>query len=224
MLRPKPARSPLPRRRRRPLLVLRRHPRAWWLVAGATALTASLLASSIVTRAEAARRAWGETAAVVIATRDLAPGARLDAGAVSIEERPLATVPASALTALPEDRVAAAAIVAGEVVVAERLAGEGLDGAAALLPPGTRAMAIPADPSITPPVQVGDHVDLVVALAAPAEGAGTPPGFTLVADALVIAAEEAAVTVAVPRDDTARVAVALGAGAVTLALVGAPTG
>lgn len=221
MLRPKPTRSPFPRRRPRPLLGLRRHPRAWWLVAAAASLTAGLLASSVVERAEAARRAWGETTAVVVATRDLAPGDRLDAGALTVEERPLATVPTSALTELPRDRVAAAAIVAGEVVVAERLAGAGLDGAAALLPPGTRAVAIPADPSLTPPVQVGDHVDLVVALAAPAEGSSAPPGFTLVADALVVAVEDTAVTVAVPRDDTSRVAVALGAGAVTLALVGA---
>lgn len=222
MLRPKPIRSPFPRRRLRPLLVLRRHPRAWWLIAGAAALAAGLVASSVVDRAEAARRAWGETAAVVVATRDLAPGDPLGPDVVAVERRPLATVPASALAALPDDRVAAAAIVAGEVVVAERLAGEGLDGAAALLPPGTRAMAIPADPSLTPPVEVGDHVDLVVALPVPAEGSGAPPGFTLVVDALVVAVEEAAVTVAVPRDDTSRVAVALGAGAVTLALVGAP--
>lgn len=223
MLRPKPTRSPFPRRPR-PLLGLRRHPRAWWLVAAAASLTAGLLASSVVGRAEAARRAWGETTAVVVATRDLGPGEHLDPGALTVEERPLATVPASALTELPRDRVAGAAIVAGEVVVAERLAGEGLDGAAALLPPGTRAMAIPADPSLTPPVQVGDHVDLVVALAAPAEGSSAPPGFTLVADALIVAVEDTAVTVAVPRDDTSRVAVALGAGAVTLALIGATTG
>ncbi|MFP5257038.1 MAG: SAF domain-containing protein [Acidimicrobiia bacterium] len=219
MLRPKPP-PVLPRRRPRPLLVLRRHPRLWWLVAAASALAAGLLTSSVVARAEAARRAWGDTVAVVVATRDLAPGDRLGTGALTIEHRPLAAVPRSALTALPRDRVAASTIVAGEVLVAERVAGEGVDGAAALLPPGMRAMAIPADPSVTPPVAVGDRVDLVVALVAPAEGSGSPPGFTLVADAVVVAVAEAAVTVAVPRDDTSRVAVALGAGAVTLALVG----
>ncbi|MGV3758399.1 MAG: SAF domain-containing protein [Actinomycetota bacterium] len=223
MLRPRPARSPLPRRRLRPLLALRRHPRAWWLVTGAAALTAGLLASSVVGRAEAARQAWGETAEVVVATRDLSPGDRLDAGALAIERRPLATVPGSALTELPEGRVAAAAIVEGEVVVAERLAGEGLDGVPALLPPGTRAVAIPADPSLTPPVDVGDRVDLVVALAALPEGSASPPGFTLVADALVVAVTESAVSIAVSRDDTSRVAVALGAGSVTLALAGGAT-
>lgn len=221
MLRSKPARSPLPRRRLRPLLGLRRHPRAWWLVAGTAAAGAGLMVSSLVGRAEAARQAWGETAAVVVATRDLAPGDRLDAGALALERRPLAMVPASALTALPERRVAAAAVVEGEVVVAERLAGEGVDGAAALLPPGTRAMAIPADPSLTPPVEVGDRVDLVVALAAPPDGGGGQPGFTLVGEAVVVAVTDAAVSVAVPRDDTSRVAVALGAGSVTLALAGA---
>ena len=223
MLRPKPTRSPFPRRPR-PLLGLRRHPRAWWLVAAAASLTAGLLASSVVGRAEAARRAWGETTAVVVATRDLGPGEHLDPGALTVEERPLATVPASALTELPRDRVAGAALVAGGGGGGRPPGRGGLHRAAALLPPGTRAMAIPADPSLTPPVQVGDHVDLVVALAAPAEGSSAPPGFTLVADALIVAVEDTAVTVAVPRDDTSRVAVALGAGAVPLALIGATTG
>jgi len=219
VLRPKPSRVP-PARRPRPLLVMRRHPSLWWAVAAVLAVAAGLLASSAVNRAEEARRAWGAAVTVVVATRDLQAGDPLDGGAVALERRPRAAVPASALTALPEDRVAGAAIVAGEVLVAERLAGEDLDGAAALLPLGTRAMAIPADPALTPPIEVGDRVDLIVTLAGAAEPSGGPPGFTLVADALVVAVEEAAVTVAVPRDDTSRVAVALGSGAVSLALIG----
>lgn len=219
MLRQKHSRVPSARRPR-PLLVLRRHPGLWWAAAATLALAAGLLAASVVDEAEEARRAWGSAVTVVVATRDLQPGDRLDGGAVALARRPRVAVPASALTALPHGRVAGAAIVAGEVVVAERLAGEGLEGAAALLPPGTRAMAIPADPALTPPIAVGDRVDLVVALAGAAEAGGGPPGFTLVADALVVAVEEAAVTVAVPRDDTPRVSVALGAGAVSLALIG----
>lgn len=222
MLRPKPARTPLPRRRPHPLLALRRHPRLWWVLAAAAALAAAVLTSAVVGQAEAARRAWGDSVAVVVATRDLRPGEALGPDALEIVRRPRATVPGSALRALPEGRVAASSVVAGEVLVAERVAGEGLRGAAALLPAGTRAMAIPADPSTTPPVEVGDRIDLVVALAGGAEGSAGPPGFTLVADATVVAVADLAVTVAVPRDDTARVAVALGAGAVTLALIGEP--
>jgi Flp pilus assembly protein CpaB len=174
-----------------------------------------------VSGADAARARWGPSETVVVATRDIEPGDPLDGAVLALERRPRATVPTSALTQLPPaDAVAGAAIVDGEVLVAERMAGQGLRGPAARLPRGARAMAIPTEPGLTPPLAVGDVVDVVVAVPPDAAGGG-PPGFTLVAGALVVAVSEDATTIAVPRDDAPRVAVALGAGAVTLALVGA---
>ncbi|HET7720977.1 MAG TPA: hypothetical protein VFK43_13500, partial [Acidimicrobiales bacterium] len=121
---------------------------------------------------------------------------------------------------LPDDAVARTPVFAGEVLVRGRLAPTGLRGVAAALPPGSRAVAIPRDPSTAPPVRVGDRVDVLVALPPEAAGGG-PPGFAVATDALVVAVEEAAITVAVERATAPRVAVALGQGAVTLSLVGA---
>jgi len=217
MLRPKPARR-IPRRRPSLLLTLRRHPRLWWVVTGAIALASALVVASVVAQAEAAREGWGATEDVLVAVGPLEAGDPIYPSDVAVRARPVATLPASALRHLPTDAVAGAPVVEGEVLVAERLAGAGRSPAAVRLPPGTRAVAIPAEAGLTPPLAVGDLVDVLVALAG--DEAERPPGFTLVDGAAVVAVDDDAVTVAVPRADAPRVAVALGAGAVTLALVG----
>lgn len=221
-MRPKPrSRRPLGARHRfRPGLVLRRQPRLWWLLVLSVALTTGWLASTVVTRADRARLAWGTSQQVLVAARDLAPGHELQATDVALVSRPLSMIPGAALTELPEGTVVQAQVLKGEVVVAERLAPAGLTGVAAMLPPGTRAVAIPTEPGMAPPLTVGDHVDVLVALAPESAGDG-PPGFAVATGALVVAIDEAAVTVAVPRDTAPRIAVALGRGAVTLALIGA---
>jgi Flp pilus assembly protein CpaB len=212
---------PKPRRRRfRVGLTLRRQPRIWWLLTLSTAAAVGWVVSSIVTEADRTRAAWGTTAVVVVATRDIAAGEPLDGDDVDLAERPLALVPEAALEELPIGQVAADAIAAGEVVVAARLAPMGLTGLAATLPAGSRAVAIPVEVGMAPPLSVGDRVDVLVALAPDAAGNG-PPGFVVAAEALVVAVDEGAVTVAVRAPIAPRIAVALGTGAVTLALVGA---
>lgn len=201
-------------------LVLRRHPHLWWLLVVTAALAAGWLASSTVARAEQARAAWGVTRRVVVVQQARQAGDELRPGDVALVERPRAMVPASALDALPASARLRAPVVAGEVLVAERLAPAGLTAVAARLPPGHRAVAIPTEPGWAPPLVIGDRVDVMVALPAEMAGGG-PPGFTLASRALVVAVDEAAITVAVDRDTAPRVAVALGQGAVTLALVGA---
>lgn len=201
-------------------LHLRRHPRLWWLAVAACALTAGTITSSLGRRAEQAQAAWGDTAPVLVVSRNLAPGAPVGLDDVEVVDRPIATIPHTALHALPRGAVTLAAVFAGEVLVEGRLAPSGLHGVAAMLPAGTRAVAIPRDPATAPPLAVGDRVDVLVALPPEAAGNG-PPGFALAAGAMVVAVDEAAVTVAVERDAAPRVAVALGQGAVTLALVGA---
>lgn len=218
--------TPRPRRpfgvhsRFRPGLLLRRQPRLWWLLVLSVALTAGWLASTVVAHADRTRLAWGTSQQVLVAQRDLAPGDDLLARDVVLVARPRSMVPATALRELPAGAVVGARVLKGEVVVAERLASVGLTGVAATLPAGTRAVAIPTEPGMAPPLRVGDHVDVLVALAPESAGAG-PPGFAVATGALVVAIDEAAVTVAVPRDTAPRIAVALGAGAVTLALIGA---
>ncbi len=216
--RPRPPRSP--RRRPRPGLALRREPRLWWALVVGLALLAGWAAAAIVQRAEQTRLAWGTERRVLVARHDLAAGDEVGPDDVEVVLRPTALVPRSALDTLPSDAVARTDVFAGEVLVARRLAPAGLRGVAARLPAGTRAVAIPIDPSTTPPLAPGDRVDILVALPREAAGSG-PPGFTLVPEALVVAVDEAAATVAVARDAAPRVAVALGEAAVYLALVGA---
>jgi Flp pilus assembly protein CpaB len=186
---------------------------------GALAVVTGLGVTALSRQAEHARDRWGEGVPVLIATRDLAPGDQLSADATRVVERPEPLVPADALAAL-DDRVRVAApIYADEVVVPARLVPGSLSSTAARLRTGTRAVAVPLDPATSPPLQEGDRVDVVVALPEAAAGDG-PPGFAIASEVDVVDVDDAAATLAIPRDDVPRVAVALGQGAVTLALVG----
>ena len=90
------------------------------------------------------------------------------------------------------------------MLLSSRLGGRGL---AALLPAGTRALAVPRAAG-TPPLEPGQRVDLVSG------------GATVVEGATVLAAEESGVTVAVPTGAAPLVADAVAAGTVTLLLAG----
>jgi pilus assembly protein CpaB len=200
-------------------LALRRRPRHRRAVVVVLALGCGLAVRGTVQRAEDAVAAWGAPVPVLVATRDVAPGERLDAGNTTIEHHPAPLVGDGALGAVPRGARLAEAVYAGEVVREERLAPAGLSAVAARLPERTRAVAIPIEPGGAPTLVIGDRVDVLVALPAEAAGDG-PPGFALATDVLVVEVSDAAVTVAVPTDTAPRVAVALGAGAVTLALGG----
>lgn len=201
-------------------LALRRQPRLRTALVVALGLLSGAAVAATVQQADQSRAAWGRSTTVLVATRDLVAGERLDGGNTHLVEHPAPLVPPGALTAVPDDGRAAEPVYEGEVLRAERLAPAGMSAVAAQLPKGTRAVAIPVEPGTTPPLAVGDHVDIVVALAPEAAGGG-PPGFALATDVLVVEITEAAVTIAVPRDVAPRLAVAFGQGAVTLALVGA---
>ena len=112
-------------------------------------------------------------------------------------------------------------MLAGEPVVAARLAPHGLRGAAALVPPDERAVAVPLGPGGAPPLAVGDLVDVLAVLPSGYEPAGDVPAFPLAERATVVDVADHAVTVAVPRADAARVAWALAHGTVVLTLAGA---
>lgn len=202
-----------------PLLALRRRPRHRLVLVGLLAASSGTVVAGVVQDAERAAAAWGERVPVLVATRDLEPGERVHAGNTRVEARPEPLVPDGALLELPDDRRVAAAVYAGEVLRSERLAPAGTSAVAARLPDGTVAVAIPVEPGLVPPLVVGDHVDVLVAL--PAEVADTgPPGFALATGVPVVHVQENAVTIAVDEEAAPRVAVAFGAGAVTLALTG----
>jgi Flp pilus assembly protein CpaB len=205
------------------------HPTARRLAVGGLALVTGLSVTSLVHHAGAEQRRWGTTRSVVVATDDLWPGDVVSGSAVAVRDLPEASIPASALADEPVGRTVRQPILAGEPVVAARLAPDGLTGAAALVPAGHRAVAVPVAATGAPPLGVGDAVDVVTVV--PSTGAGPPvagpagrsddPAVTLADRAAVVAVDDRTVTVAVPERAAPRVAWAVANGAVVLALAGA---
>jgi Flp pilus assembly protein CpaB len=205
--------------RRSRLRRLVRHPLVYWTVAIAlTFVTVSAVQRS-TTSADAARRRWGEGHAVVVATRELAIGALIGPDDVTIASWPDAVVPAGALRDPPIGRTVTATIEPGEAVGGARVAPEGLHGIAALVPRGSRAMAIPIG-GAAPAVAPGDTVDLIAGFDAVATGNGEAPSFPVATGALVLGVDEHQVVVAVMEADVPRVAFAITAGTVVVAVRG----
>jgi SAF domain len=196
----------------------------------ALALATGFTVTSLVGAAGAARDRWGDTRPVVVATRDLEPGEVLEGTDTEIRDLPTAVLGDAVLAEAPAGAVVRHPIVAGEPVVAARLAPTGLVGTAALVPEGERAVAVPTGPAPTPPLVVGDRVDVLAVLPAAPPGPGDRPGgagppgsdpaFALVEQAAVVDVADGVVTVAVPEADAPRVAWAFGHGSVVLALAG----
>jgi Flp pilus assembly protein CpaB len=190
------------------------------------AVATLLTVASFVSTAGAARDRWGRTRPVVVATRDLAPGDVVGADATEVRDLPEAVLGDAPVADAPQGAIVRHPILAGEPVVAARLAPHGLTGAAALLPSGHRAVAVPVGPAGAPPVALGDLVD-VLAVLPPGVSGGDPggdsggdPAVRLVDRAVVVDVGPDAVTVAVPEPDTTRVAWAAANGAVVLTLAG----
>ena len=189
------------------------------------AVATGLVVVSLVSSADAARQRWGRARPVAVATRDLAPGDVVDASVVEVRRLPQAAVAPAALTEPPSGSVVRQPVAAGEPLVAERLAPEGLTGVAALVPAGRRAVAIPTGPLAAPPLTIGDRVDVLAVVPVPADGrppqSADPPSFPLVEGALVVDVGEQSIAVAVPEADAPRVAWVLTNGSAVLALGGA---
>jgi Flp pilus assembly protein CpaB len=191
----------------------------------ALAIVTGLVVVSLVSSAEAARQRWGRARPVAVATRDLAPGDLVDGSAVEVRRLPEAAVTAGALTEPPSGSVVRQPVAAGEPLVPERLAPQGLTGVAALVPAGHRAVAIPIGPLPVPPLTVGDFVDVLAVVPALSEAEPSrpenQPSFPLIEAAVVVDVGEQSIAVAVPEADAPRVAWVLTNGSVVLALAGA---
>ena len=79
-------------------------------------------------------------------------------------------MPDGALTALPDGATANATLLAGEPVHRRRIGRAGDGPVAAMLPDGTRGVAVPRDESSLP-LRPGDRVDVVAAFTVGAGGA-----------------------------------------------------
>lgn len=193
-----------------------------WAATLVLAVVAASLAAATVQRAEQARHDYGDTLLVPVATDDLAVGTELSEADIGWSELPSAAVPEGVAEA-PVGRVVTEPIVQGEVVLHRRLSGGSVDGTAALVAPGRRALAVPVE-AAPPGLAIGDRVEAY----APATAGGSlaelarsqGSGARRVArDALVVALDERSVTVSVAGADAPGLAAALLDGALALALV-----
>jgi Flp pilus assembly protein CpaB len=121
------------------------------------------------------------------------------------------------VASVPEGTVLTATVHEGEVVVAPRLSPAGRSALTAAVPPGTRAVAVPVDAAVLP-VEPGDVVD-VLATFDPDLADGGEPTVAVAREALVVDTGPEAVVVAVTPGQAPRVAFAVAAGAVALAVV-----
>lgn len=146
----------------------------------------------------------GPLVEVVVVARPVKAGTALVAADVHSRRLPVAALPDSDAARAPVGLTARVDLVPGEVVLAARLGPRGL---AALLPPGSRALAVPRAAG-TPPMERGQRADLLAG------------GRVVVPGASVLAVDDSGTTVAVPEPAAPMVAAAIAAGAVTLSLAG----
>jgi len=182
---------------------LARRPWLYWAAVAVLAAGIALAAASAVASVDDARRAWGASRTVVVATADLAPGDPLT-GSTEQRPHPRPLVPARALGDVPSDAVARQRVAAGEVLVDVDVAPAHVP--VGLIPPGWRGVPV-AEPVPSGAV-VGDHV------------AAASGGTVLAADGLVVSRGDATLVVAVPADEAPLVAAAAAAGDLTVLLVG----
>lgn len=209
-----------------PRIRLRRLRRAtllyWASVAVLMFLTIELV-GRVTAQARAATARHGDTAVVWVAAREVAAGEVLDAGDVRRSEVPLAFIPDDPATGDVAGQATTVALVPGEVLLAARLAPSGVRGAAARIPRGSRALALPIGPGGELAVEVGDRVDVLATFPPDLSAAeGEDPTFPVAEGSLVVDVSDdgETVTVAVPAADASRVAYAVAVGVVTLALAG----
>lgn len=198
---------------------LRRSPLPFWALAVALSLVTGLTVTRLVGEASSRASRLGGLVDAPVVTRQVDAGATLRAGDVAVRRLPAALLPDGPLARAPAGKVVLVPVTAGEVLLAAKLAPEGLRGVAALVPPGHRALAVPVDAgdlSLRP----GHRVDVLATFEVADAGAepGGAPTFPVATAALVVDTTDEAVTVAVDADEAPRVAFALARGTVTLAL------
>lgn len=191
--------------------VLRR-PVVWWAIVAVAALVTGWSVNREYSRAVDAQLAWGSPVRVVVATGDIDVGDPIS-GRTELQAWPSALVPPEALLAVGESDVARVRLISGELVLAERVSSGPAGGLVDLLPEGTVALAVPVDTS-TPPVSIGDHVDLHATFDRAGESV------RVAKEAVVVDLGSDAITVAIDDDEVPATASALAVANVTIALTG----
>lgn len=196
---------------------LARHPNVGRALAAVLALGAGAGVHSRLAAADAARARWQLSAPVLVAGTAIDPGAPIGPGDVRAVALPLAAVPAGSFAELPTGLVATDPIAPGEVILGHHTSVGALP--AALLPPGTAGVAVPAGTTSWSP-RVGDEV-MVLATDDPLglDMSGTTGAARTVCEsALVVATTDQAVLLGVPDAAVPAVAAAANGGRAVLVL------
>jgi pilus assembly protein CpaB len=196
---------------------LARSPMAYWAAVVALAAFTAFTVAGQVDRAGAQVARYGHLRPIVVATRAVEVGSVLRPADVAVRSLPAAFLPEGALasTGAAVGRTVVVPLFRGTAVVGAHLAPDGLEGVAALLPAGARAVAVPTSPASVA-LRRGDRVDVLATFDPPP--AGEAPTFAVAEAAPVVDVGPEAVTVAVAPEEALRVAYAVAAGVVTLTL------
>ena len=195
-----------------PLGRLARRPAFYWIVAVTLSVSTAWLASDVIADAERARHQWGERRTVLVARHLIEAGETVTLGQVVERDLPLVAIPPGSVHDLEPGRTAVTAILPGEVLLGRRLSGTG---EAQLIPAGTAAVAVAIGPG-SPPLEPGDLVQLWATLDPFAAVAASEP---VAHDAVVLDVGDSHALIAVRRVELGPTTLALGQGAVTVALV-----
>lgn len=146
------------------MLLRRKLPRSSFVlvsVSVACALAAALVMRAYVHRIDAVRPDGGPPMTVVAAAADVPRGAVLTADALEVVSVPSRFAPPGAVRDLARatGRIVVSDIAAGEIVTQLRLAGARSGPTASLVPPGMRAVQVPAAGAVG--VKPGDLVDVI---------------------------------------------------------------
>jgi hypothetical protein len=181
--------------------VLARRPWLYWAAVVALAAGAAVAAGHAAASVDDARRQWGATRDVVVATADLAPGDPL-AGHVERRSRPGPMIPSAAVTTVEPTARARQHVSTGEILVRPDVAAIGSP--QDMIPAGWAAIAVAE--AVPSGAQVGDAVSA-------ASG-----GVVLAEHGVVVGRSGEAVLVAVPAAQAAQVAAASANGELGLLL------
>ena len=210
-----------------------RSPLAFWLIVVVLATLTGSVVARLTGRARAEAARYGSLRPVVVARGSIDAGAVIERDDVEVRSVPSAFVPPGALDSAGAavGRTVVVPVFGGEEVLDAHLAPAGLRGLAALLPPGTRAVAVPTG-AATPPLRRGDTVDVLATfepsgsgpgrVGGGGAGPGREPTVLVAADALVVDVGSDSATVAVDPDQAARVAFAVAHAGVTVTVTPGP--
>ena len=176
------------------------------IVAG---LIAGVVTIGTISSARSMRDSYGRRIEVAVARTDLAVGQVITERDIERRDLPAGLL-AEGLDPNPTSRTVTEPILAGEPIPDRRLSGSTAAGIDALIGPGARAVSIERDPT-TPPIGPGDRVDLL------ARGGAV----RVARRALVVAADDRAITVAVTEAELPAVAGASLDKILSVALIGA---